>query len=115
MKSPKVGLALRPPWIRYKIQVFIHKAKVMYKLANNTASIYLTDLFQMRGSESNLNHSQLNLRSTSNNFFLLAKPKISLFQNSLSYSGALVWNSVPLWIKKLFKQSSHLLITAYNG
>ena len=54
----------------------------------------------MRGNESNLNHSQLNLRSTSNNFFLLAKPKISLFQNSLSYSGALVWNSVPLWIKK---------------
>ena len=98
-----------------KKTIFLHKAKVMYKKGNNTAPIYLTDLFQMRGNESNLNHSQLNLRSTSNKSFLLPEPKISLFKNSLSYSGALVWNSVPLWIKKTLKQSSHLLITAYNG
>ena len=71
----------------------------MYKIANDTAPIYLTDLFQLRGNESNLNHSQLYLRSTSNKNFLLPKPKISLFKNSLSISGALVWNSVPLCIK----------------
>ena len=69
------------------------------KIANNTAPIYLTDLFQMRGNDGHLNNSQLNIRSTSNKNFLIPKPKISLFKNSLSYSGALVWNSVPLWIK----------------
>ena len=101
--------------LSFEETIFLHKAKVMHKIANNTAPIYLTDLFQMRGNESNLNHSQLNLRSTSNKNFLLPKPKISLFKNSLSYSGALVWNSVPLWIKKTLKQSNHLLIAAYNG
>ena len=53
----------------------------------------------MRGNDSYLNNSQLNLQSTSNKNFLIPKPKISLFKNSLSYSGALVWNSIPLWIK----------------
>ena len=89
-----------PPFIlSFEETVFIHKAKVMYKIANNTAPIYLTDLFQMRGNDSYLNNSHLNLRSTSNKNFLIPKPKISLFKNSLSYSGALVWNSIPLWIK----------------
>ena len=83
--------------LSFEETVFIHKAKVMYKIANKTAPIYLTDLFQMRGNDSSyLNNSHLNLQSTSNKNFLIPKPKISLFKNSLSYSGALVWNSAPL-------------------
>ena len=54
----------------------------MYKMAKDTASIYLPDLVQMRGNDSYLNNSQLNLRSTSNKNFLIPKPKISLFKNS---------------------------------
>ena len=53
----------------------------------------------MRGNDSYLNNSHLNLRSTSNKNFLVPKSKICLFKNSLSYSGALVWNSILLWIK----------------
>ena len=60
---------------------------------------YLTDLFKMRESNSN---STLNLRSVSNKHFQIPKPKINLFKNSLSYSGALVWNSIPLDIKKIY-------------
>ena len=71
----------------------------MYKIANNVAPIYLIDLFQMRGNANNLNNSQLKLRSMSNRNFLIPKPKINLFKNSFSYSGSLVWNSIPLWIK----------------
>ena len=85
--------------LSFEETVFIHKAKVMYKIANNAAPIYLTELFQMRGNDSYLNNSHLNLRSTSNKNFLIPEPKISLFKNSLSYSGSLVWNSIPLWIK----------------
>ena len=80
--------------LSFEETVFIHKAKVMYELANKTAPIYLTDLFQMRGNGSYLNNSHLNFWSTSNKNFLIPKPKISLFKNSLSYSGALVWNSI---------------------
>ena len=75
--------------------MFIHKAKNVYKIANNVAPIYLTDLFQMRGNENNLNNTQLKLRSMSNKTFLIPKPKINLFKNSCSYSGALGWNSIP--------------------
>ena len=69
---------------------------IMYKVSNNIAPEYLTDLFKMRESNSN---STLNLRSVSNKHFLIPKPKINLFKNSLSYSGALVWNNIPLDIK----------------
>ena len=34
--------------------MFIHKAKIMCKIANNVAPIYLIDLFQMRGNANNL-------------------------------------------------------------
>ena len=60
--------------------VFLHKAKTMYKIANNAALIYLTDLIQFRSNESNVNYSQLNLRSTSNGNYLIPRPKINLFK-----------------------------------
>ena len=76
--------------------MFIREVTVMYKVSNNIAPVYLTDLFKMRDSNSN---STLNLRSASNTHFLIPKPKINLFKNGLSYSGALVWNSIPLVLK----------------
>ena len=60
--------------------VFLRKAKTMYKIANNAAPVYLTDLFQFRSNESNVNYSQLNLRSTSNGNYLIPRPKINLFK-----------------------------------
>ena len=39
------------------------------------------------------------LRSVANKNFLIPKPKINLFNNSLSYSGAVIWNGIPLEIK----------------
>ena len=52
--------------LSFEETIFIHKAKVMFKIATNAAPIYLTDLFQMGGDMQNLNSSQLNLRSTAN-------------------------------------------------
>ena len=66
--------------LSFEETIFIHKAKVMYKIAHNTAPIYVTDLFQMRSNESNLNDSRLNLRSTSNKNFLIPKPKTNFLK-----------------------------------
>ena len=80
--------------------MFIHKAKIMYKIANNVAPNHLTDLFQMRGNANNWNTAQLKLQSMSNRNFLIPKPKINLFKKSFFfYSGAHVWNSILLWTK----------------
>ncbi|MEW8547445.1 MAG: reverse transcriptase family protein [Candidatus Thiodiazotropha sp.] len=77
--------------------VFLQKAKTMYKIVYDIAPQYLSDLFQLRGTNAN---DTVNLRSISNMNLIIPKPKINLFKNSLSYSGALVWNSIPLEIKK---------------
>ena len=72
--------------------LFFMKARAMYKVANRIAPEYLMDLFQMRNV--NINDTLSNLRSVANRNSLIPKPKIGLFKNSLSYSGAIVWNSI---------------------
>lgn len=76
--------------------VFLNKAKMMYKIAYNMVPSYLIDLFQMRNSSDDTISS---LRSVTNKNFLIPKPNLNLFKNSLSYSGAIIWNSIPLEIK----------------
>ena len=83
--------------LSFNESVFLQKAKVMYKVANNIAPEYVTDLFRLRGNNSNETAS--NLRSVFNRNFLIPKPSIGLFKSSLSYSGALIWNSIPIDIK----------------
>lgn len=77
--------------------VFLNKAKIMYKVYNNIAPIYLHELFQMR--DVNLNNTASNLRSVAHKNYLLPQAKCSLFKGSLSYSGVAVWNSIPVDIK----------------
>ena len=84
--------------LSFSESVCLLNAIVRYKVSNNIAPEYLTDLFKMRELYSN---STLNLRSVRNKHFLIPKSKINLFKNSLSYPGALVWESIPLDIKNL--------------
>ena len=79
--------------------VFLNKAKIMYKVYNNLAPTYLQELFQMR----NVNHDNTasNLRSVSRKNYILPQAKCNLFKGSLSFSGVIFWNSIPVNIKKL--------------
>ena len=78
--------------------VFLNKAKAMYKVANGLIPRYIIDLFQSR-ADSLPNTS---LRSVSNQNFTIPKPKCSLYKESLSYSGPVggIWNAIPTEIKK---------------
>ena len=82
--------------LSFNESVFLNKAKMMYKIANSIAPSYLINLFQMRNSSDD---TISNLRTVTNRNFLIPKPKLNLFKNSLSYSGAIIWNSIPLEIK----------------
>ena len=84
--------------------VFLSKAKIMYKVYNNLAPGYLIELFQMR--EGRLDSTLSNLRSVANKNYVLPQAKCNLFKGSLSFSGVVIWNSIPLEIK----QSSSLNI-----
>ena len=76
--------------------VFLNKAKI-YKIYNNLAPSYLHEMFQMRAV--NLESTLSNLRSVANKHYVLPQAKCNLFKGSLSFSGVLVWNSIPLDIK----------------
>ena len=76
--------------------VFVNKAKVMFKVTQGISSIYITEMFQIKGCN---NEDTMTLRSDSNKNFKTPKPKLNMFKNSLSYSGTLIWNSIPLEIR----------------
>ena len=69
----------------------------MYKIYNNLAPRYLHEMFQMRAV--NLESTLSNLRSVANKHYVLPQAKCNLFMGSLSFSGVLVLNSIPLDIK----------------
>ena len=77
--------------------VFLNKAKIMYKIYNNLAPSYLHEMFQIRAV--NLESALSNLRSVPNKHYVLPQAKCNPFKSSLSFSGILVWNSIPLDIK----------------
>ena len=77
--------------------VFLNKAKIMYKVFNNLAPIYLQELFHMR--DVTLNNTASNLRSVAQNNYIVPQAKCNLFKGSLSFSGVIVWNSIPFSIK----------------
>ena len=69
----------------------------MYKVYNNIAPVYLQELFQMR--DINLDNTTPNLRSVAHKNYLLPQAKCNLYKGSFSYSGLVVWNSLPTSIK----------------
>ena len=77
--------------------IFLNKAKIMNKVHNNLAPTYLQELFQMR--DVNHDNTASNLRSVSRKNYILPQDKCNLFKGSLSFSGVIVWNSIPVNIK----------------
>ena len=77
---------------------------MVYKIHTNIAPSYLNEMFLM--CDTTLNNTASNLRSVASKNFLIPQAKCNLFKGSLSYSGVMVWNSIPV----SFKNSSPLPI-----
>ena len=70
------------------------KAGIMFKiLVKSDAPSYLQNLFSIRGTGYNLRNSEIKLS--------LPKPRTNYLKRSLSYSGAVLWNSLPKNIRML--------------
>ena len=67
----------------------------MYKEVHDMVPQNIKDLFQLRADTV----PDTSLRSVSNQNFYIPKPNTSLFKNSLSYSGPIIWNTIPSDIK----------------
>ena len=76
-----------------------NKAIMMHSIVNNTAPEYLTSRFVRR-----CDLTSYNLRE---NEYKLAvpQPRTEFYKRSLSYSGSVLWNSLPLELRKLTSPS----------
>ena len=79
----------------FEESLFLNKEKIMYKIANNMIPSYVCDRFQRR-YDSIINTT---LRSVSNDNFIIPRPNLSTYKEGLSYSGSVIWNSIPHEIK----------------
>ena len=72
-----------------KRQLQLNKGHFMYKVLNDMTPTYLSQLFQYKD-----NHF-----ASWRNELEVIRPRLDLFKTCLSYSGALLWNSLPATIK----------------
>lgn len=77
-------------------RAFLRTAKFMYKVSNGTTPMYINELFSKRNSNG---EAMPLLRSITSNNFLLPKPNINLYRNSLLFNGPVIWNCLPRHVK----------------
>lgn len=89
-----------------------NKGVFMFKLYHNKLPSYLNQLFSVSSSSFGM----------LNKLFTLPKPRINIFKTSLSFSGSLYWNSLPLNIKSIVSLSTfkselfkHLLVSTESN
>ena len=76
-------------------RIFVRKAKFMYKVSHSLTPVYINDLFNQRNQSENVPA----LRSSISNNFIPPKPNKEIFKQSMSYSGSVIWNSLPNSLK----------------
>ena len=81
-------------WIKLDSQRSIHKAVMVYKSLNGLTPDYLSSKFVDRSSVSNYS-----LRGTEGKL-AIPQPHTNYMKNSFSYSGAVLWNSLPIELRQ---------------
>ena len=93
-------------WDKLVIRRKKHKAIMMFKSLNEQAPVYLQNLFHERSTDYDLRNSFHKLT--------LPRPRTNYLKRSFSYSGALLWNSLPenvreiKSVRKFKEQINHL-------
>ena len=68
----------------------------MFKVTQGISPIYIMEMFQIKGCNS---EDKMTLLSDSKKYFKTPKHDLNIFENSLSYSVALIWNSISVEIR----------------
>ena len=80
-------------WKDLSTQFQIQKALMVYKSLNGLAPEYLSSKFVKR------NETRYSLRDSVNKLFV-PFPRTNFMKNSFSYSGAVLWNSLPCNVRE---------------
>ena len=73
----------------------------MFKVANGLVTQYISYMFKRRSEMA----PDTSLRSITNENFTIPKPNLTLYKESISYSGPVVWNSIPNKISHSLRSS----------
>ena len=92
--TPSTKLFRLLGWMKFVERLKFNKALLVYKSLNNKCPEYMSNMFQ---TPQNI-HS-MTLRSESVNTLMVPKPNYEFSRKSFSYSGAKLWNSLPLEIQ----------------
>ena len=79
-------------WVKLDRQRLVDKSIMMYKIVNNMVLDYLSSHFVFRSVTCNLRDSDCSLA--------IPQPRTNYCKRSLAYSGAVLWNSLPLDIRQ---------------
>ena len=108
--APSLPLFSELGWLTVFERVEFNKGILLYKALNNMCPEYITDMFKFRSSS-------YGLRSSSNQQISIPKHNNELFKISFQYSGAIIWNNLPLNIRTAstigtFKHNLHNYIVS---
>ncbi|MCU7801469.1 MAG: hypothetical protein KZQ70_15395, partial [gamma proteobacterium symbiont of Lucinoma myriamae] len=78
-------------------RLYLRKAKFMYKVSRSETPQYVNELFHQRI----LNNEAPILRSASAHTYIPPRPNKEIFKQSVTYSGPIIWNSLPDNLKSL--------------
>ena len=80
-------------WDKLVIRRKKHEAIMRFKALNEQAPVYLQNLFHERSTDYDLRNSFHKLT--------LPRPRTNYLKRSFSYSGALLWNSLPENVREI--------------
>ena len=107
MSTPSSELFAKLNWLKFPERVKFNKSVLMYKIMHGMSPSYLQESF----SYTREIHTYT-LRSTTDNLLYIPKPNCELYRQSLSYSGSVIWNSIPEHIRNAptIKQFKHMYL-----
>ena len=80
-------------WVKLDRQRLVDKSIMMYKIVNRMAPDYFCSHFVFRSDTLTYNLRESDFSIT------LPQPRTNYYKRSLSYSGAVLWNCLPLDIR----------------
>ena len=78
-------------------RLFLRKSKFMFKVYKSETPLYINEMFNLRAVNENLPV----LRSSVSSNFTTPRPNREIFKQSITYSGPIVWNSLPSELRNL--------------
>ncbi|MES9881523.1 MAG: reverse transcriptase family protein [Sedimenticola sp.] len=78
-------------------RIFLRKAKFMFNVNRNKTPRYINNLFRQRQHNANLPL----LRSVTSTNYIPPRPYKEIFKQCISYSGSIIWNCLPNYLKKI--------------